>query len=114
MKILTNQEVELLKIAAQQDASIINLAFEKNSAEIALIVLSNCLTSFEEKFLKVIYGDVVLSCCSEYRTYVVNLLSSINEENQAIVLKELMIPTINKISDEELYELLNSSIQKTN
>lgn len=110
MKILAEEDVLLLKTLAGSEAENINMAFNLSDTT-GLVFLSNSITSFQDIYLKKIYGVIVFSMCSEYRTFIIELLKNIKSDYQHTALSELLVPQIKKINDEELILILQDSIK---
>ena len=107
MKILNNEETELLKYLASLEATMINKSFKKSN-EFGLVMLSNALTSFKDNYLNELYGNIVPSMNSEHRVFIVELLKLVEDEYKDEVLSELLIPKIKDIGDIELLNILEN------
>ena len=104
MKKLNNEEVMLLEALALLEANLINKAFNISEAR-GLMHLSNALTSFEQNFIVKKYGEVVVSMCSEYRVFLIELLKLIREPHRDTVLNEVLIPKVKSITDEDIFSV---------
>lgn len=105
MKILDEKTIGELTQLAQMEADIINKCFEK-SQKLGLTMLNNSIGSFAENYLKKIYGNIVLSMCSEYRFFILELTKIIDKKFQDAVISELLIPQARTLKDTELFEQL--------
>lgn len=105
MKILTQSEIELLNYVIKNEIEFINLGY-KLSATTGHYFVSNAITSFVDIYLQRIYGNIVPQFSSEYRFFILGLLSNIDRAFKDDLLIEILIPTVGKISDKELYEAL--------
>lgn len=86
MHILSTKQKELIEQLAEIDAQGINHAFSI-SESLGLTFLSNSITEYTNLLTRK-YGDIVLSYCSEYRTYIIELLKKVNDEYKKDVLSE--------------------------
>ena len=113
MKILTNEEVSLLKELAIGEAGLINIGFNE-SKHLGLMFLSNALTSFEENYLKPRYGKIITSFSSEYRVLLIEIIKNIDDLYKDEVLSEVLIPKVKRIGDAEVLEILQgfTSVKK--
>lgn len=105
MKILNEEEVNLLKELAIGEAGLINIGFNE-SKHLGLMFLSNALTSFEENYLKPRYGNIITSFSSEYRVLLVEILKNIDDLYKSDILSEILIPKVKKISEEEAFDFI--------
>ena len=105
LKILSKKEITEIESLVQMEIDLITKGFEV-SKEMGLVFFSNAITSFVENYLKPKYGDVVLGMCSEYRLLLTGLLSKASEKDKEILLMEVLSPSISRIGDDELLEIL--------
>lgn len=105
MKILEQATCDMLEKIAQLESSLINKSMEIDKIK-GLAVLQNSLYEFKTSYLKKIYGEIVYSHCSEYRYLVIKILEDIKDEYKQDVLKELLIPKKQNMSNIELLSIL--------
>lgn len=105
MQVLTPEHIETLKMLAQRESSIVNLAYAHNK-EFGDIFLSNSITDFKEEYLKRQYGDVIPSMSTEYRFFIIQLLDGVEEKYKADALAFVLKPSF-EVKTEELLKALN-------
>lgn len=110
MYILSIKQKELIEQLAELDAQGVNYAFSFSEA-LGLTYLSNSITEYTNLLIKK-HGNIVLSYSSEYRTYIIELLKKVDDEYKKDVLSELVNPKLKRITNEELFEILNNTFKK--
>lgn len=106
MKILDEKDIAILDFIVNNEIGFINKGFEASEL-LGKVFISNSINSFVDNNLKKLYGDIVPQFSSEYRYFIVGLLKGIDDKFKDIALKEVLIPTIRRIKDEELLSALN-------
>jgi len=71
--------IDEIHILAELDASFINDCFDRRNSKLAEVWIDNSLTSFREYLVKELNGHLIPNMDIEYRTYVIHLIKSINE-----------------------------------
>lgn len=106
MKILSDNDIELLNILINNEVEFIEKGF-MISELIGLMFLRNSIKSFLENYLYKIYGNCIPSFSSEYRYFVIGLINNINSKYYVNVIKELLIPNVGMLDNTELLSYLN-------
>lgn len=107
MHILSTKQKELIQQLAVVDAQGIDYFFGISEL-LGLSFVSNSITGYTNLLIKK-HGDIVLSYSSEYRTYIIELLKNVDDEYKKNVMSELINPKVKRITDEELFEILNTT-----
>lgn len=106
MKILDQNEIKQLELLINMEIELINDAFKKSEI-LGRACIINAITSFKRFYLSTKYGKIIPSMCTEYRYFVVGLLNNVDESFKGVALKEVLMPEIEEINDEELLRALN-------
>lgn len=110
MKILDENDIELLDIMVKNEIEFIHKGF-KVSELLGKLFISNSISSFVNNHLKNTHGKEILpQFSSEYRYFIVGLLKNINDEFKEVVTREILIPTVKKTNNEELLTILVTSL----
>ncbi len=105
MTIISRTDKALIEGLALSETQLINYAFSLSDIK-GILCLSNAITSFKQLYLEDRYGKIVFSMCTEYRLFVIELLKNIDEHKKDIAVKEVLVPTIGDVTDEQLFALL--------
>lgn len=111
MHILSTKQKELIEQLAVIDAQGIDYSFGISEL-LGLSFLSNSITGYTNLLIKK-HGDIVLSYSSEYRTYIIELLKNVDDKYKKNIMSELINPKVKRITDEELFEILNKTFKDT-
>lgn len=106
MQVLTPEHMKMLKLLAQRESSIVNLAYAHNK-EFGEIFLSNSITDFKEEYLKQQYGDVIPSMSTEYRFFILQLLDGVEEKYKADAIAFVLKPSFEAKTEELLNAIKN-------
>lgn len=105
MKKLSQKEVELLTILANNEIVVIEKGFAI-SEFMGKLFLSNAINDFKNIHLKAKYGDIIPSMCMEYRLFIFKILENIKDEYRGLAIKEVIVPTIGEFETKDLLKAL--------
>lgn len=107
MKILTENDCELLDMLIKSELEIIEKGFLVSDFT-GKVFLSNSINDFKNIHLYAKYGDIIPSICTEYRYFIIGLLKNINEKFRTTSIQEVLIPTVGNLPTEELLKVFEN------
>ncbi len=98
----------LLEGLALSEAQLINMAFNLSEDQ-GKVHLSNAIDSFKDIYLKDTSSEVIFSLSTEYRFFIMELLKNINVVHRDIAVKDVLVPTIGDVTDNDLFVMFRNS-----
>lgn len=102
MKIISIEEQQEIEKLVSMETGLIAKGFSL-STDMGLLFFLNAIRSFEENYIKPVYGDIILGMCTEYRVFLVGLLMQVPEQYKDIVFGHLLSSKRARVSDEDLF-----------
>ncbi len=109
MLVLSSEHLKQLKELIALECEHINRGFQINT-KLGKYYISNAIYSFKCIYLKKVYGDVIPLLSTEYRAFIIGLIMGINDNYKEVALREILIPTVKEINNEELLNFLESNL----
>lgn len=107
MIVLDNQNKDLLDTVIKNELNLIEIGFTI-SVNLGKVFLQDSINSFCEIYLKNKYGKVIPSLSTEYRYFIIGILTNIKKEYQDYVINEILIPKFGNIDTQELLNNLET------
>lgn len=108
MNILSRDDLENIELLTVLDSKAINSAFDCSNT-IGLGQFSSSIKDYTD-YLRMKHGEIVLSHCAEYRTYILKLLEKIDDKYKESAISELINPKVKKMTGIEFLEILHQVI----